>query len=225
MLAAAMMLQAHRSIPARAGEPQCRRDLYAAEAGSIPARAGEPGSVAVTRCTPGDRVYPRACGGTTARTRSGRTQSPCRVYPRACGGTHADTPRSAKSAPNGLSPRVRGNPRMLDGSVPPGVSKVYPRACGGTPIGRIAEQRTSRAGLSPRVRGNPSTLLAANVSVDRVYPRACGGTVEHANQPPMLVMGLSPRVRGNRCQFEFRASCLRSIPARAGEPLPSTRMG
>ena len=50
--------------------------------GSIPARAGEPG-----RFRPGftPRVYPRACGGTTARD-------------------------AARIQVEGLSPRVRGNP-------------------------------------------------------------------------------------------------------------------
>ena len=78
-----------------------------------------------------------------------------------------------------------------------------------------------------------------------VYPRACGGTVQHKRSPLFnglsprvrgnrvnhfdfgyLVRGLSPRVRGNPTEAHYghgglspRASpCLRSIPARAGEP-------
>ena len=51
----------------------------------------------------------------------------------------------------------------------------------------------------------------------RVYPRACGGT----KLPPGMrgpVIGLSPRVRGNRRRRRVEAAQHRSIPARAGEP-------
>ena len=133
-----------------------------------------------------------------------------RVYPRACGGT---TPRYSPSATGtGLSPRLRGNRRHPDRgadrhrSIPapageplascqrPRQCPVYPRACGGTlrsriirlralgsipaPAGEPARSLTRvvvYAGLSPRLRGN-------HPPVDRrqqprgVYPRACGGT-------------------------------------------------
>ena len=35
----------------------------------------------------------------------------------------------------------------------------------------------------------------------------------------ILVLGLSPRVRGSLCQLKYQFSVLRSIPACAGEPL------
>ena len=50
-----------------------------------------------------------------------------------------------------------------------------------------------------------------------VYPRACGGTRARC-RITVLVMGLSPRVRGNRVQLTWQIGQRLSIPARAGEP-------
>ena len=99
------------------------RDPRDRHLGSIPACAGEPRAPASS--SNAQRVYPRVCGGTGARTTGARP-----------GG--------------GLSPRVRGNrrhrarpPRRL-GSIPAcagepsatstcrPVNRVYPRVCGGT---------------------------------------------------------------------------------------------
>ena len=52
-----------------------------------------------------------------------------------------------------------------------------------------------------------------------VYPRACGGTCKSA-WSSNVVMGLSPRLRGNRTFAAAAASLWGSIPALAGEPLP-----
>ena len=91
-------------------------------------------------------------------------------------------------------------------------------------------------GLSPRLRGNrqpgcaevggPGSIPApageptcrALSSVDRsVYPRACGGTPLAIRIWPVLI-GLSPRLRGNR-RYELQAERVNgSIPAPAGEP-------
>ena len=51
-----------------------------------------------------EKVYPRACGGTSRSVR--RSGSPP-VYPRACGGT--DLPNTTDANDTGLSPRLRGN--------------------------------------------------------------------------------------------------------------------
>ena len=51
----------------------------------------------------------------------------------------------------------------------------------------------------------------------RVYPRACGGTGLKAGYLCGL-MGLSPRLRGNRRTEESVLDLDRSIPAPAGEP-------
>ena len=74
--------------------------------------------------------------------------------------------------------------------------RLYPRACGGTP--ESTRTRALASGLSPRVRGNPSPRHG--------YGRAL---------PPAL----SPRVRGNRPGERALYDVLRSIPARAGEPV------
>ncbi len=50
-----------------------------------------------------------------------------------------------------------------------------------------------------------------------VYPRACGGTAQVDDQLPRL-LGLSPRVRGNRGRAPKQPILAGSIPARAGEP-------
>ena len=153
---------------------------------SIPAGAGEPPQRDTGE--PGDRVYPRGCGGT---------------HRRVC----------AESSDTGLSPRVRGNRlRMADGwqhpgSIPAGAGEplagmgvaegmeVYPRGCGGTSL--FALTWTPKYGLSPRVRGNrgsaglPSRFRGsipagagepaepgAGREPPPVYPRGCGGTVQ-----------------------------------------------
>ena len=91
-------------------------------------------------------------------------------------------------------------------------------------------------GLSPRVRGNlaPTLLTVTNLrSIPacageplpnqilpralKVYPRVCGGTVTDI-EAICNVMGLSPRVRGNRYNFSPDKISVRSIPACAGEP-------
>ena len=113
---------------------------------SIPACAGEP-PVWVAPLRPSG-VYPRVCGGTSAR------------------------PRPPKSR-QGLSPRVRGNRgpvsgiRAAGGSIPACAGEpaqsgtirssrwVYPRVCGGTLTYPAPD--AAPLGLSPRVRGNPHT--------------------------------------------------------------------
>ena len=103
------------------------------------------------------------------------------------------------------------------------VLTVYPRACGGTLCAEGMVMQT--LGLSPRVRGNRTPQPVATLSdpsLPLVYPRACGGTVGRFIQP-RSARGLSPRVRGNHWHGGPGESCVRSIPARAGEP--ATRHG
>ena len=117
-------------------------------------------------------------------------------------------------------------------------NSVYPRVCGGTPL-RSSRSR-SACGLSPRVRGN---LLINQISAlaERsipacageppqcrrlrtehwVYPRVCGGTF-HRSGNRFGQSGLSPRVRGNPENLTPRPPPIRSIPACAGEPCPSS---
>ena len=202
-----------------------RGSARAASRGSIPACAGEPGRRGRARLRV--RVYPRVCGGTVdaeheegelaglsprvrgnhtrvmvRRTWSGsipacagepdrRCARPYRrgVYPRVCGGTGDGFPFDDDIP--GLSPRVRGNPRSPCSSRPPDGSIP---ACAGEPISPV-----------------PASLAS------RVYPRVCGGTL--TGQPDKcLLLGLSPRVRGNRYKVLGDRVGQGSIPACAGEP-------
>ena len=74
-------------------------------------------------------VYPRVCGGTSARL-IGKAHCRMPVYPRVCGGTH-QVPEGA-SATNGSIPACAGEPADIS----PGVCHrpVYPRVCGGTAL-------------------------------------------------------------------------------------------
>ena len=91
------------------------------------------------------------------------------VYPRVYGGTYVEL--WDRGAALGLSPRVRGNP--------------------------LQQRRRRPAGRSiPACTGEPRFISSCG-SVCRVYPRVYGGTVEQ-DLPQQLLVGLSPRVRGNR---------------------------
>ena len=111
---------------------------------------------------------------------------------------------------------------------------VYPRVCGGTFTNHTVGLR--RRGLSPRVRGNPVSLSSSVtttgsipacagephfdlhlIRLGRVYPRVCGGT-RITIMAITAVVGLSPRVRGNRSRLDSRLNGTGSIPACAGEP-------
>ena len=192
---------------------------------SIPACAGEPKSP--SGCGVSDKVYPRVCGGTAAaafaiifaaglspRVRGNRRQAvkpltrarsipACAgepgwrhergagvaVYPRVCGGTMGCAFRAGP--PYGLSPRVRGNPHP---AAPYRHRRRSIPACAGEPC----------ASTSDTCRG-------------AVYPRVCGGT-RAAGGKYFFVVGLSPRVRGNRQVKGYGGILTRSIPACAGEP-------
>ena len=90
------------------------------------------------------------------------------VYPRACGGTNAHA--AAASTVTGLSPRLRGN---------------------------RTRTRTGYGGRRsiPAPAGEPPGWLSPSFCWP-VYPRACGGTV-HLPETGLVLVGLSPRLRGN----------------------------
>ena len=133
----------------------------------------------------------------------------------------------------GSIPARAGEPFKSFQPIP--LSGVYPRACGGTLLRR--SKAFSNGGLSPRVRGNrPGPIIqqgcrgsiparagepsstGCNASMVWVYPRACGGT-ERCGVLRVVVLGLSPRVRGNRDIRPVSQIQEGSIPARAGEPV------
>ena len=177
--------------------------------GSIPALAGE--RICGKLRIPGNRVYPRACGGTSSRMGFFSTRV-------------------------GLSPRLRGNEShrgimsVCGGSIPalagerpsskfaPLCQRVYPRACGGT-TRRDRDHKAAR-GLSPRLRGNAFARRRAS-RIGWVYPRACGGTIWD-DQIQVIHKGLSPRLRGNGVTLINAKANLGSIPALAGERRPAS---
>ena len=120
---------------------------------------------------------------------------PLRAYPRVCGAT-----RNTNQWPqcrSGLSPRVRGN-----------LSRV-----------RYAE---SSPGPIPACAGQPIEGQHAHAS-PRAYPRVCGATgLGGTGCIPLL--GLSPRVRGNRSERPRHAWLPGPIPACAGQPMDAARI-
>ena len=68
----------------------------------------------------------------------------------------------------------------------------------------------------PACAGEPTTPLTPAVS-PWVYPRVCGGTIDGVIVCALLV-GLSPRVRGNPGEVGGHQILAGSIPACAGEP-------
>ena len=197
-----------------------RRDF-----GSIPACAGEPALRGTFDRR--SRVYPRVCGGTV--------RLPFFVpvleglSPRVRG-NHLVT--VVVNHLTGSIPACAGEPKSLHATL--NRSWVYPRVCGGT-FGSSMPLSLG-TGLSPRVRGNhrgPHRRLVPGGSIpacagepfiqrmarskETVYPRVCGGT--HRSSPfPRHVLGLSPRVRGNRHRSDRLGRRSGSIPACAGEP-------
>ena len=71
-------------------------------------------------------------------------------------------------------------------------------------------------GSIPARAGEPA-WAAGGPQVFGVYPRACGGTTLR-NGLTNELLGLSPRVRGNRRDSGAWLGAKGSIPARAGEP-------
>ena len=129
-------------------------------------------------------------------------------------------------------PAWAGEPEQIltDAVGPP----VYPRVGGGTGLYIATVVRCS--GLSPRGRGNRGVAMTEKPDSgsipawagepwtlrnwqpgQRVYPRVGGGTSSNAALKSM-VLGLSPRGRGNLPFSDDSHRLFRSIPAWAGEP-------
>ena len=199
---------------------------------SIPAGAGEPPGAAPGSTRHG--VYPRGCGGTSQEW-WGRLEA-TGLSPRVRGNL---LPLRARRCKYGSIPAGAGEPPGLGRARRRG--EVYPRGCGGTP--GVHGVLIHAPGLSPRVRGNlrlGSRAAARSGSIPAgageppppavpsrptgVYPRGCGGTPA-ARGEHQRVQGLSPRVRGNRQAAVRPPFGVRSIPAGAGEPRPSSPTG
>ena len=180
------------------------------------------------------RVYPRVCGGTYGEENLSATQAG--LSPRVRG--NQPDPRAANGRRRSI-PACAGEPVVTAADDHP--HEVYPRVCGGTKISLAV--LFAVLGLSPRVRGNPAGDAGATArprSIPAcageprqgktplyrpvVYPRVCGGTAVRQRAVQHL-MGLSPRVRGNRRAPARRPAPDGSIPACAGEPDSCGQLG
>ena len=172
-------------------------------------------------------VYPRVCGGTRPAQRAPLSRRGLSPRVRGNHGSRSCGLPDARSIP-----ACAGEPPSRPARRAP--SAVYPRVCGGTVS--TPWPAWCRCGLSPRVRGNPplgsgqawpgrsipacagEPILQSSQSMNmRVYPRVCGGTTI-GNSARCQVVGLSPRVRGNRGVAGALRGHIGSIPACAGEP-------
>ena len=200
--------------------------------GSIPAGAGEPFARGLGRIF--SRVYPRRCGG------AAHTQG-AKAFARGL-------------SPQVRGSRIRRDADLIGaGSIPAGAGEpygfqpsnmyrwVYPRRCGGANWRFIHDK--DKGGLSPQVRGSQSALVlcaprAGSIPAGAgephkraparvqawVYPRRCGGA-RSCSRTPGNHGGLSPQVRGSPPLTDDPHDIVGSIPAGAGEPVPSRWTG
>ncbi len=192
---------------------------------SIPACTGKP-----TLNLPSSTdvpVYPRVYGETWSWL--SQSPDPEGLSPRVRGNPHRPI---RKVRPVGSIPACTGKPDQNQAFHP--FSKVYPRVYGET-LDHSGMDFVSQ-GLSPRVRGNrsptrsPPDLMRsipactgkpdcyyAGCPSDAVYPRVYGETAAVFATIGILV-GLSPRVRGNPLVCTAVPLGLWSIPACTGKP-------
>ena len=234
-----------RSIPAWAGEPLVREDVY--EASTVYPRVGggtrrllfvrsfSSGLSPRGRGNPPDMVMnlilirsiPAWAGEPSRQERTGVSVG---VYPRVGGGTcNVGCPQIIDC---GLSPRGRGNRILSQGSdglnrsIPAWAGEPFTLAVPAMPTGvyprvgggtaHLRQRRDAADGLSPRGRGNPKWWNVF-VGLIRVYPRVGGGTEQNIHDV-QNGRGLSPRGRGNHWPTAWTEWINRSIPAWAGEP-------
>ncbi len=193
--------------------------------GPIPAHAGQPRRP--TRANRLQGAYPRARGATLQGL--GAPDVRLGLSPRTRGNRHGELRHPCGHGP---IPAHAGQPPTYGGR--DDRRRAYPRARGATRIAR--EECAKRGGLSPRTRGNrprPARLLRRAGPIpahagqpgacgprgpsNRAYPRARGATTLQSGCA-LLILGLSPRTRGNRVNAWRRCCCAGPIPAHAGQP-------
>ncbi len=193
-----------RSIPACAGEPRPRRPALRRPSVHPRVRGGTHQSIA--QPVEGVGPSPRARGN---RDQSGGTGQRPGSIP-ACAGE--PSPVSTRPTPLSVHPRVRGGtvPRSGAPMTLPGPS---PRA-----RGNLLDQGKARDAHRsiPACAGEPAPSPCCRHS-GWVHPRVRGGTADRARVDE-VVIGPSPRARGNQVADQPGRLDQRSIPACAGEP-------
>ncbi len=204
---------------------------HAVKVGSIPTHAGKPRQGPTFPS--GSKVYPHSCGETRAllafmRTRLGLSPLmrgnpppyPVRPVLRGSIPTHAGKP--VKKVAVAYRPRV------------------YPHSCGETGRGLIQDRRDQ--GLSPLMRGNlhgnlyifaiersipthagKPDISNSNSQTSWVYPHSCGETCSIV-PIVVVVLGLSPLMRGNLVRAAQHLAAPGSIPTHAGKPIVASQV-
>ena len=192
-----------RSIPAPAGETECRRV-----------------SVLLTL------VHPRACGGNCAPAFPAISQegpSPRLRGKRRQPEATADRRRSIPAPAGETMPSARRPPSP----------RVHPRACGGNnlpsvggdllggPSPRLRGKRPAGRFGAPARRSIPAPAGETPAGppwppASGVHPRACGGN-DSRRTCRIIARGPSPRLRGKPSERNRKRFLARSIPAPAGE--------
>ena len=152
-----------------------------------------------------ERFIP-ACAGNSGGSPSKAGRVP--VHPRVCGELRQR--RSQTPTGDGSSPRVRGT-RTLFGRRESRKS-VHPRVCGELPLSPHVGYSVAR--FIPACAGN-SVGTVNVVSTPSVHPRVCG-ELRLRDQPPCVLSGSSPRVRGTLESSGVVQQGWRFIPACAG---------
>ena len=202
-----------------------KREEMITAIGPIPACAGQPTTASTVARSA--RAYPRVCGATADRYYATALHEG--LSPRVRGNLYVARANVVRFGP---IPACAGQPSAS--LIRTSLSRAYPRVCGATDEGQRLLHDLQ--GLSPRVRGNqlrhcpapsvngpiPACAGQPWVNWDSMlglgaYPRVCGATKEILCSQ-RLVMGLSPRVRGNRPWKSSRTRRAGPIPACAGQP-------
>ncbi len=189
----------------------------------IPAPAGNGGSLRALAYQAA--VHPRACGERLLLFPSLFGQ--CGSSPRLRGTGSLSRPFFSSSR---FIPAPAGNGRRLSSCRC--LNTVHPRACGERVFS--SSHRRCSAGSSPRLRGtdrkdyyteNHGRFIPAPAgngifdvkagNSNAVHPRACGER-RILHRLSCLAVGSSPRLRGTGCPAHQGGSCVRFIPAPAG---------
>ena len=115
-----------------------------------------------------------------------------------------------------------GGARRCAGACRRCIWKVYPRVCGGAVLATILRKQPRQNRSIPACAGEPRTRPpGCEPSALGLSPRVRGSLHTIHDTGLRTAIGLSPRVRGSHPLNRYVEILQGSIPACAGEPLPS----